>query len=152
MFKLPFKDFLLVGLQVILFIAYLFDFDVLIIKFFQLIAVTGLFITGIGILILGISILQLNKNLSPFPTPKSSAQLITTGLYHYIRHPIYTGILITCCGYALYSHSIYKILITSFLAILFIIKSSYEEEKLKTTFNDYENYIKTTGRFFPKFQ
>jgi protein-S-isoprenylcysteine O-methyltransferase Ste14 len=62
--------------------------------------------------------------------------MITTDIYLYIRHNIYIGILITCYGYTLYNHHIYKIEIAFLLAILLTIKSSYEYGKLKAAYSD----------------
>ena len=133
-----------------LFIVYVLDISILHLNIPSLLKVFGLIIAGVGILIFMIAILQLNKNLSPFPTPKSNAQLIQSGLYKYIRHPIYTGILLGFTGYAVYLESIYKLAITLLLLIVFIIKSIYEEKKLTDRFSNYSLYKKTTGRFFPK--
>jgi len=78
----------------------------------------GLFISILGISILILSMLQLNKNLSAFPTPKSKSQLIQSGLYKHITPPVYTGILLACSGYALYSYYTFKILVTLLLSVL----------------------------------
>lgn len=100
----------------------------------------------IGIL----ALLQLNKNLSPFPTPIVGGELIQTGLYKYIRHPIYRSILLSLWGCGLYTGSSYKLIITTILLFLFLSKSRYEEEKLSQVFTAYANYMKRTGRFFPR--
>lgn len=104
----------------------------------------------LGIIIVLLAILQLHKNLSPFPSPKTNSELITVGLYKYIRHPIYTGIIVITIGYGLYTDSVYKILIALGLSILFYFKSKYEEQQLSIAFKSYKNYKKATGRFFPR--
>ncbi len=148
--KLRAKDYILVALQGIIFIAYLLDFAIFDIVIPFTFRAFGLVIGIFGVLILILSILQLNKNLSPFPTPKANSQLIQNGLYKYERHPIYTGVLLIFTGYALYSASLYKMAITILLLIVFIIKSTYEEKKLMERFSNYKTYKKQTGRFFPK--
>lgn len=67
----------------------------------------GLFVSVWGLLIFSLALLQLNKYLSPFPTPKNSAVLIQLGLYKWVRHPIYSGIIFMLMGYAVYQTSIY---------------------------------------------
>ncbi|WP_079735051.1 methyltransferase family protein [Salegentibacter salegens] len=104
-----------------------------------------------GFLIVLTAILQLNTNLSPFPKPKENASLITTGIFKYIRHPIYSGILIFLFFLSLYFASTYKIGITVLLLILFLFKSVYEEEQLWLKYPNYRDYRQHTGRFFPKF-
>ncbi len=148
--KLKFKDYFFVGIQFLLFMTYLFDFELIRFKLPEYLNISFLIISIFGFLIIVVAILQLNKNLSPFPSPKSNSELIQTGLYKYTRHPIYTGILLTVFGYAFYTNSSYKLLISVALLILFFFKSSYEEKMLLNNFSDYKMYKKNSGRFLPK--
>jgi protein-S-isoprenylcysteine O-methyltransferase Ste14 len=109
----------------------------------------GLLIAVFGGMIIILALLQLNKNLSPFPTPKEDATLLQNGLYKYMRHPIYTGIILFLAGYGVYQNSLYKLLILLLLVILFYLKSNYEEQRLEQKFPDYKLYRNKTGRFFP---
>jgi len=109
----------------------------------------GLFIAGFGGVIIILALFQLNKNLSPFPTPKNNTTLLQNGLYKYMRHPIYTGIILLFTGYSLYQNSFYKLGIALLLVILFYFKSNYEEQRLEQKFPDYKLYKNKTGKFFP---
>nr|MBC7613421.1 isoprenylcysteine carboxylmethyltransferase family protein [Pseudopedobacter sp.] len=109
----------------------------------------GLLIAIAGLIILVLALLQLNKNISPFPTPKANSELVTNGLYSWMRHPIYSGILLFVFGYAIYSQIEFRFLISVALLFLFYFKSSYEEKLLKEKFPDYTNYQHQTRRFFP---
>lgn len=109
----------------------------------------GLTIAVFGGIIITLALLQLNKNLSPFPTPKECSSLLQNGLYKYSRHPIYKGIILLFIGFSVYQNSGYKLLISLLLVILFYLKSIYEEERLEQKFHDYKNYKTKTGRFFP---
>jgi len=102
-----------------------------------------------GLLIVLIAILQLNKSLSPFPTPKRSGILIQSGLYKYIRHPIYSGIILAAIALGVFDESIWKIGIGFLLWVLFFFKSRYEEQLLLTRFTGYKMYIENAYRFFP---
>lgn len=144
-------DILFVLLQFALFAAYLFEVHALEIGLPENIRNLFLPFVAFGILMILISMLQLNKNLSPFPSPKKQSELITSGLFKNIRHPIYSGIIITAIFLALYFNSGYKILISLLLLLLFYHKSEYEEKKLLEKFPEYERYKLTTGRFFPSF-
>lgn len=150
MMNLKLKDYFFVGIQFTLFFLYLFDVAVFKVNFPEFIKYTFLAISILGGLILILALLQLNINLSPFPTPKSNAELIQSGLYKYIRHPIYTGILLMLFGYGFYKNSIFKIAVTLLLLLLFYFKSSYEEERLISAYKNYIQYRKKTGRFLPK--
>ena len=148
--RLRFKDYFLVGIQLILFALYYFDFGMLRLSFPEFIKDASLFITFLGILILFLAILQLNRNLSPFPTPKSGGKFVQNGLYKYIRHPIYTGILVCLAGYAVFSASGFRFLVCLCLYVLFSMKIVYEEKLLLKKFSEYEKYRDKTGKFFPK--
>lgn len=148
--KLQTADITFVLIQFVLFFLFIFDVSQLQLELPYIVTLVGLSIAILGGVIIGIALLQLNKNLSPFPSPKSGSQLIQSGLYKYIRHPIYTGILMLLSGYSFYVTSGYKLLITLLLLILFIFKSRYEENRLALVFKSYSEYKKTTGRFLPK--
>ena len=74
--------------------------------------------------------------------------LINTGLHKYIRHPIYSGIFLAAIGIAFYTGSYWQFVISFILLILFYYKSKYEESLLIEKYQEYENYIKVTRRFF----
>lgn len=149
--KLKIKDYLFVGVQFFLFFLYLFDVTITTINLSLFVRYVFLTFSIVGLVVLILALLQLNKNLSPFPTPKSSAELIQVGLYKYIRHPIYTGILLMLFGYGFYLNSSFKIAISIILLILFYFKSSYEEKQLCIKYSNYSEYTQKTGRFLPKF-
>jgi len=109
----------------------------------------GLIIGISGCIILVLSLLQLNTNLSPFPSPKKTGSLVQFGLYRYMRHPIYSGIILMGLGFGFYYHSLWKLLITIALIVFFYFKSRYEERLLIQKFPEYTKYKKNTGRFFP---
>ncbi len=144
------KDYFFVGIQLILFVLYIFDISIFEIHFPKIVNYFSVGIAVLGVAVFALALLQLNKNLSPFPTPKSNSELIQTGLYKYIRHPIYTGILLAAFGNGFYTNSPFKIIISLLLLILFYYKSSYEEDRLSSKFSDYKKYKEQSGRFFPK--
>jgi len=143
------KGAIFVVLQLLLFGFFLVDIDQLNYQSSQWLIKVGQILFNIGIIVIILSFIQLNKHLSPFPMPKSGSKLIKIGLYSLIRHPIYTGILVTFFGGGLRKESFYKIGITILLFCLFFVKSTYEERLLLKTHQDYAEYMKNTYRFFP---
>lgn len=143
------KDIIYVSIQFILFIIYALTPAVRVFYLSIFLKDFSLVIAVLGGLVLFLALLQLNKNLSPFPTPKTTGKLITAGLYHWVRHPIYSGILLFVFGYALFSQSWSKLAISFLLLGLFYFKSVYEEKLLSQRFSNYSAYQKRTGRFFP---
>ncbi len=142
------KDYLFVSIQFFLFLCFILDFDCSMNLSLE-IQKAGLFITVLGGMIIILALLQLNKNLSPFPTPKDTTTLLKNGLYKYMRHPIYTGIILFFTGYSFYKNSFYKLEISLLLVVLFYFKSNYEERRLEQKFPDYKFYKAKTGKFFP---
>jgi protein-S-isoprenylcysteine O-methyltransferase Ste14 len=148
---MPFKNYFFVGMQLALFIAWIFDFESLKFNRLECLQPVFLVLSALGCLVILIALLQLNTNLSPFPKPKKNANLVTGGIFKYIRHPIYSGIIIFLFFLSLYFASGFKIGILVFLMILFWFKSEYEEEQLCLQYSNYRDYRQDTGRFFPKF-
>jgi protein-S-isoprenylcysteine O-methyltransferase Ste14 len=142
------KDYWLVGTQFFLFFLFLFPTKFLfnVAAFLQ---IPGLILSILGFIIVLIALFDLDKSLTAFPTPKNNSELITSGLYKYVRHPIYTGILLTVFGYSIYSASIPRLIISLLLLILFYFKTNYEEHKLSEKYPDYYAYKARTGRFIP---
>jgi len=143
------RDYLFVITQFLLFLAYVFDVTALDFTLPEVLGYFGLFLALAGLCTCGLALLQLNKNLSPFPTPVKAGELVTNGVYAYARHPIYSGILLFGLGYGLYLGSGYKLLITAALLVLFYIKSSYEERLLAERYKGYTAYRLRVGRFGP---
>lgn len=147
--RIRLKDIVLVSIQFVLFSCYTIDFGLSLgfSLFFKLI---GLSFAIIGLVISLLAVLQLNKNLSPFPTPKKNAVLLDNGLYKFVRYPIYSGLLLLFYGYSIYVDSIYKLLISSLLLVLVYFKTYYEERLLEIKFQEYFLYKQKVGRFLPK--
>ncbi|WP_295664340.1 isoprenylcysteine carboxylmethyltransferase family protein [uncultured Mucilaginibacter sp.] len=143
------KDLVFVGIQLLLFLIYILSPLAIKIDLNTFWRGVGLSLKITGFIILILATLQLNVNLSPFPTPSQDSHLITNGVYRYMRHPIYGGILLAAAGYSLNSADAFRLLVTLALFLLFYFKSNYEEKLLKKRFAGYSDYIKHTGRFLP---
>ena len=79
-------------------------------------------------------------------------QLVTNGIFKYIRHPHYTSLIIVGFGLAFFFYSIAALLI-AIIAIPIMILSIFDEEKLliKQYGNKYKEFMKTTPwRIIPK--
>lgn len=144
------KDILFVGVQFILLTAYLFRLPEIDFRVPEWAQWTGIILSIAGIIISLASVGALNKNLSTFPTPKQNAELIQTGIYKYVRHPIYTGILLFTGGFSIYSENSLRLGISFLLLILFWFKAIYEEKLLQEKFHNYAIYKKMAGRLLPK--
>ena len=148
----PLKDKTYVALQFLVLLAWIIKVESWHFPLPENLQKLALFFAGIGLLLILIAFLQLNTNLSPFPSPKKSAKLITSGIFAFARHPIYSGILFMAFGLSFWWNSGYKLLISFMLFLVFYFKSRYEEERLEIRFPEYVLYKRQTGRFFPKFR
>lgn len=142
-------DYWLVGIQALLGLAYLLPVGAYWPEALPIMPgwLAGLAI-GLGLFMGGNGLWQIREHLSPFPSPKAHAQLVTDGAYALVRHPIYTGIVLILAGYALYSAHAYRLGITGLLLLLFYFKSGYEERKLLAMFSEYAWYKKRVGRLW----
>lgn len=103
----------------------------------------------IGVVVLLVSFYDLRKSLTALPLPKQHGVLQIRGLYKYVRHPMYVGVLILCFGAAVSSGSLQKYLIVVGLLILFNFKARYEEKLLVIKYPEYKKYMEKTRRFIP---
>lgn len=101
---------------------------------------------GLGILLSAYSI---RRSLTAMPLPKEHGQLATNGLYKYVRHPMYSSVLLLSLGIALLSGQWLKYSLVAALAVLFYYKSVYEERYLAQKYTGYMAYAKKTARFVP---
>lgn len=112
--------------------------------------VGGVLFIAPGIIILFLSIKQLGGSLTANPVPRESGRLIETGLYKYVRHPIYTGLLLATLGSCVQSMAVVKFFFWFLLLALLIYKARFEEKLLAAKYSTYTDYMKRTGRFVPR--
>jgi len=110
--------------------------------------------TGIALMLVGASValagaMALGRNLTPFPKPADSAQLVRHGIYAVIRHPLYTTVIAVAIGWALVWQSWPALLVAAMLIPFFHAKAHHEERWLREKFPEYAEYEKRVRRFIP---
>ncbi|WP_324719524.1 methyltransferase family protein [Salinimicrobium sp. HB62] len=146
------KDKIYVLLQFLVFFAWLAEVERLKFELSDNLQGLALIIAGVGFLLAILALVQIRSKISPFPSPREGAKLVTSGTFAFARHPIYSGVLFMAFGLSVWLGSGYKLLISLLLYLLFFLKSRYEEKRLEEVFPEYEVYKRNTGRFFPKFK
>ncbi len=145
------KDFIFVGIQILLLIFYVIPMDLYVLEIPIFIRITSIIMASLGLVICLWAIIKLRPSLSIFPSPKSGSKLIQSGVYAYFRHPIYTGLFLFCFAYSIYSQSGLKFILSISLFFLFYLKAKYEEKRLLNHFSNYKEYRRRTWMFFPGF-
>jgi protein-S-isoprenylcysteine O-methyltransferase Ste14 len=85
---------------------------------------------------------------APLDHPK---QLVVTGLYRYVRNPMYVGVLLVLLGEALFFRSRdFLVYVVAWFAFVNVAVLVYEEPNLKRKFgNSYERYRSSVRRWIP---
>jgi protein-S-isoprenylcysteine O-methyltransferase Ste14 len=109
----------------------------------------GTAINVAGIALVVVAALGLGSSLTPTPVPKGDAHLATGGLYRFVRHPIYTGVLMIVVGLVVTSGSWLHAAIGVVTIVFFTAKARWEEARLAIAYPGYAEYAATTPRFFP---
>ena len=105
--------------------------------------------TAIGIGFAVWARVYLGRNWSPRPAVKEHHELVTTGPYAFVRHPIYTGIMLATLGTALLG-TIFGIVMFIVISIIFALRIGKEEKLMLELFpRQYPEYQKHTKRLVP---
>ena len=94
----------------------------------------------ISTIVMLIAIKDLGSNLSPFPKPMVNGNLITSGIYRFIRHPMYYSLILISFGFFLTKLSFYYLGLTISLALIIKFKIILEEKYLNKKFKNYFPY------------
>ena len=109
----------------------------------------GVAIGLLACVIMVIAVINLGKNLTPLPCPKDDAELVQTGLYRFVRHPIYFGVLLAALAWLLiFPHVSVSVYVVA-LFILFDVKARREEVWLVERFPAYKGYQARVHKLIP---
>jgi protein-S-isoprenylcysteine O-methyltransferase Ste14 len=109
----------------------------------------GTILKYLGFALLVSAGLNLGRNLTPLPKPKRDAQLVTTGIFAWMRHPIYTALMLITFGTSLERGDLIALILSACLVVLLEFKSQREEAWLLKQFPDYAAYRSRVKKFVP---
>jgi protein-S-isoprenylcysteine O-methyltransferase Ste14 len=89
------------------------------------------------------------RQVKVFPEVPSLGNLIVLGPYRWVRHPMYTSVLLVTLAWTLGNPLTFRIILWAGLVITLLIKLRYEERLLMERFPDYEAYRRQTKRLIP---
>jgi protein-S-isoprenylcysteine O-methyltransferase Ste14 len=93
---------------------------------------------------------NLGRSLTPFPRPSAGAELIVSGIYAHIRHPLYASVAILAVGWTVLWQSLPAAAVTVALLVFLRAKAAHEEALLRNLFLTYADYARRVPRFFPR--
>ena len=101
----------------------------------------------------GLAALRMHgRKLTPLPEPNPALGLQRTGVYAVIRHPMYTGLLLSAFGLAILLQKPLAIVGATALTAFFNLKAREEERRLQRNYPEYADYQRATGRFLPRWR
>ncbi len=112
--------------------------------------VAGLFVESAGVFlaVLAIYVVKI-RNVNITPTVKANSELITSGPYRIIRHPMYIAQLIAVVPLVIDYFSWYRLLAIVVLLTTLLVKIQYEEKQLLEHYPEYADYKKKTNYLIP---
>ena len=116
----------------------------------RLLAAVGAVLSLLGLLLAAWSWISLERAATAYPYPKPEGRLIETGAYAFVRHPMYSAVILFFLGYALATSPTALVPLAA-LAVLFRNKAELEEELLVERYPDYREYReRVRGAFIPR--
>ncbi len=109
---------------------------------------------GVGVVSLALSIdcwRRMGKNWRMAVTPDQQTELVTTGLFGHVRHPIYAlSILLMLCTVVVTPTVAVAVMAVTHI-VLMAVKARNEERFLSERHGEsYRRYLESTGRFVPR--
>lgn len=105
-------------------------------------------LTGIFIGVWAIYEMRRSK-LNIAPHIRKGAILITSGPYHFVRHPMYLALLLLLLPMINENQSTLNFFVFSVFLVNLLLKLLYEEGLLRNQFDNYSDYAKKTKRLIP---
>lgn len=112
---------------------------------------SGLLLYALGITFRYWGILHLRHQFTRHVVVRESDQLVSTGPYRFLRHPLYTGLLLITLGFALYCLPILPALVGAGVTALALLRRIRIEESMLTSHfgPSYETWKKSRKRLLP---
>jgi protein-S-isoprenylcysteine O-methyltransferase Ste14 len=111
--------------------------------------IVGILVAAAGIGVAVAAARAHKGSLTPFPRPSPGAQIVDTGPYRVVRHPIYSGGILSFCGVSLVLSPV-ALAATGLLALVWGLKARVEESFLLAAHPRYAAYSeRTRSRLVP---
>eukprot|EP00930_Biecheleria_cincta_P100011 TRINITY_DN91619_c0_g1_i1.p1 TRINITY_DN91619_c0_g1~~TRINITY_DN91619_c0_g1_i1.p1 ORF type:complete len:225 (+),score=33.74 TRINITY_DN91619_c0_g1_i1:41-715(+) len=98
----------------------------------------GFMLLGLGLIVAGL--IELRDVLSPWVVPAANTELKTSGVFAYVRHPLYAGLIAFSLGLSVATGSAARLVLTLVLGAILDRKATVEETALCNRYTDYVAY------------
>lgn len=114
--------------------------------------IPAVYLAGLAFCVIGVTLniaalWQLKRSFSIMVEVR---KLVNTGVYRFIRHPLYTGELTHLVGVCLLFNNKYSYSFLIIVVIMQLSRAKLEERKLALHLPEYRQYMAETGFIFPK--
>lgn len=106
-------------------------------------------LASVAIVFFAKGLLDLGRQLTPLPYPKEEGELVKSGIYSLVRHPIYSGVILAAVSWAIFQMSFSHLLAAGVLFVFFDLKANREEAWLSQKYPDYPEYRENVKKLIP---
>jgi protein-S-isoprenylcysteine O-methyltransferase Ste14 len=109
----------------------------------------GTAVCALGVLLMLLGFVSLRPVIQIAPEPHPDGDLVRSGIYRWLRHPMYTGILALIVGLFLRRPTIVVAIAGAFVTAFLLLKTRFEEALLNARYAEYSEYRKKTVGILP---
>jgi protein-S-isoprenylcysteine O-methyltransferase Ste14 len=106
-------------------------------------------LAGLALIAWSSVLLRRSAAFSALPRPLEAGSLVVSGPYGYVRHPIYSGLVLSAAGIAAIRASLPLVLLTVAIAVVLDVKRRREELWLAERYPGYDAYRRRTKALLP---
>lgn len=107
----------------------------------------GAMLSTSGIVVSILALIKLKNSFGIFIQVRS---IICTGIYKYVRHPIYLGYFLNYIGCSLLNGRLFSFILSGFSIFILVYRAKLEETKLAKYSEEYRAYMKKTPGILPR--
>lgn len=109
-------------------------------------AVYGVMVISTGLIALGVGLVAIGWAT----VYRGRGQLVTDGIYYYLRHPQYVGLILVVVGFNIQWPTVLTLLMAPVLIVMYVRLARREDEELATVFGEvFLDYAARTPVFIP---
>ena len=111
----------------------------------------GRLLFALAALVLVAAFIEMRRGLTVFPEPKDGAPFVTRGIYRFVRHPMYLGVLTFGASEVVAQWTPWHVVVFVVLAVDLRVKMRYEDGLLAARWSGAAEYQRRVGALLPRF-